>query len=283
MADDLARVEVAAQQLLGAFVGAAAFFARNLRTGAEIGHAPDRVMPTASTIKLLVLAEFFRQVATGAVGIDTPLPIADEDRRGGSGILKDLAHTLLLSARDHATLMTALSDNTSTAVLVRLLGREQILASGRAWGLTATSAAFAGQEREYGSSTPRDLVRLLTLIGTDTLHSPSASAAIRDVLVTQQYHEQLGRYLPYSQYARQGAEHSGPVVVRSKSGFSSGPTGGVRADAGLIDAPNGVRYAICTMTAGSPDVGFGPEHPGAILNGRLSRLVFDAWAPTTNG
>ncbi len=277
MADDLARVEVAAQQLIGAFIGEAAFFARNLRTGAEIGHAPDRVMATASTIKLLVLAEFFRQVATGAVGIDTPLPIADEDRHGGSGILKDLAPELLLSARDHATLMTALSDNTSTAVLVRLLGREQILASGRAWGLTATSAAFAGQGREYGSSTPRDLVRLLTLIGTDTLHSPTTSAAIRDVLVTQQYHEQLGRYLPYSQYARQGAEHSGPVVVRSKSGFSSGPTGGVRADAGLIDAPNGVRYAICTMTAGSPDNGFSPEHPGAILNGRLSRLVFDAW------
>jgi beta-lactamase class A len=277
MTDDTAQAEAAAQRLIEGFAGEAAFFARNLRTGAEIGHAPDRVMPTASTIKLLVLAEFFRQVAAGLVDVNAPLPIATEDRRGGSGILKDLAPDLLLSARDHATLMTALSDNISTAVLVRLLGREQILKSGRDWGLTATCATFAGQEREYGSSTPRDLVRLLTLIGTDTLDSRATSAAIRDVLVTQQYHEQLGRYLPYSQYARQGAEHSGPVIIRSKSGFSSGPTGGVRADVGLIDAPGGVRYAICTMTAGSPDKGFGPEHPGAILNGRLSRLVFDAW------
>ncbi len=179
--------------------------------------------------------------------------------------------------------MTALSDNTSAAALVRLLRRERILQSGRLWGMIGTTAAFIGQEREYGASTPRDLVRLLTLIGTDTLHSPSASAAIRDVLVTQQYHDQLGRYLPYNQYLREGAAHPGPVVVRSKSGFSSGPTGGVRADAGLIDAPNGVRYAICTMTAGNPDTGFGPEHPGAILNGRLSRLVFDAWASTANG
>jgi len=277
MTDDMARVEVEARRLIGAFAGAAAFFARNLRTGAEIGYQPDRVMPTASTIKLLVLAEFFRQVAAGIVDVAAPLVIAAEDRRGGSGILKDLAPDLLLGARDHATLMTALSDNTATAVLVRLLGRQRILESGRAWGMTGTSAAFTGQEREYGSSTPRDLVRLLTLIGTDALDSPSTSAAIRDMLMTQQYHEQLGRYLPYSQYARQGAEHSGPVVIRSKSGFSSGPTGGVRADAGLIDAPDGVRYAICTMTAGSPEVGFSPEHPGAILNGRLSRLVFDAW------
>ncbi len=283
MTDDTVRVEAEARVLIGAFAGEAAFFARNLTTDATIGHEPDRVMPTASTIKLLVLAEFFRQVAAGAVDPAAPLPIADEDRRGGSGILKDLAPDLLLSAHDHATLMTALSDNNSTAILVRLLGRERILASGRAWGLTATTAAFAGQEREYGASTPRDLVRLLALIGTDALHNPATSAAIRDVLVTQQYHDQLGRYLPYNQYLREGAAHPGPVVVRAKSGFSSGPTGGVRADAGLIDAPNGVRYAICTMTANSPEVGFGPEHPGAILNGRLSRLVFDAWASTANG
>lgn len=283
MTDDVAQIEAEARRLIGAFAGEAAFFARNLRTGAAIGHEPDRVMPTASTIKLLVLAEFFRQAGAGAIDPATPLSIEDEDRRGGSGILKDLAPGLLLSTRDHATLMTALSDNTSTAVLVRLLGREQILESGRAWGMTATDAAFVGQERAYGTSTPRDLVRLLTLIGTDALDSPPTSAAIRDVLVTQQYHEQIGRYLPYSQYARQGAEHGGPVVIRSKSGFSSGPTGGVRADAGLIDAPGGVRYAICTMTAGSPDNGFGPEHPGAILNGRLSRLVFDAWVTPTLG
>jgi beta-lactamase class A len=280
MDDDTARVEAEARRLIEGFAGEAAFFARNLRTGAEIGHEPDRPMPTASTIKLLVLAEFFRQVAAGATDPAAPLPIADDDRRGGSGILKDLAPDLLLSARDHATLMTALSDNTSTAVLVRLLGRERILASARGWGLSNTTATFAGKEREYGASTPRDLVRLLTLIGTGALDGPVTSAAIRDVLITQYYHDQLGRYLPYSQYARDGAAHPGPVIVRSKSGFSSGPTGGVRADAGLIDGPGGVRYAICTMTAGSPEVGFGPEHPGAILNGRLSRLVFDAWVST---
>lgn len=280
MTDDTARVEAEARRLIGAFAGEAAFFARNLMTGAVIGHQPDRVMPTASTIKLLVLAEFHRQVATGAIDPAAPLPIVEDDRRVGSGILKDLAPDLLLSARDHATLMIALSDNTATAVLVRLLGRGRILQSGREWGLTATTAAFTGKEREYGASTPRDLVRLLTLIGTNGLDGPATSAAIRDVLLTQQYHEQIGRYLPYSQYARQGAEHAGPIVIRSKSGFSSGPTGGVRADAGLIDGPGDVRYAICAMTAGSPDKDFGPEHPGAILNGRLSRLVFDAWTAT---
>jgi hypothetical protein len=34
------------------------------------------------------------------------------------------------------------------------------------------------------------------------------------------------------------------------------------------------------MTEHHPDMGFGPEHPGAIVNGRISRLIFDAWGGT---
>ncbi len=37
------------------------------------------------------------------------------------------------------------------------------------------------------------------------------------------------------------------------------------------------------MTPSGPDNGFDSEHPGALLNGQLARLVFDAWAPTANG
>ncbi len=266
-------------RLVGGFTGEAALYALNLTTGAEIGYRPDRVMPTASTIKLLILAELFRQADAGLVALDETLPIADEDQRGGSGILKDLSPAVSLSARDHATLMTALSDNISTAVLVRRLGQEQIMASARDWGMADTSASFMGTERQYGSSTPRDLVRLLALIDADAIGSPAASAAIRDILITQQYHEQLARYLPYSQYNRIGAEHRGNVIVRSKSGFSNGEAGGIRVDAGLIELRGGPRYAICTMTEGSDDRLFGPEHDGAILNGKLSRLVFDAWRP----
>jgi beta-lactamase class A len=264
--------------VIGAFPGEVAFFARNLLTGEELGYRPKRVMPTASTIKLLVLAEFYRQAESGEFDPEAILPIPTEDRRGGSGILKDLSTGIAISARDHATLMTALSDNTSTAVLVRLLGLERILAAAQEWGLTQTTATFAGTERQYGSSTPRDIVRLLELIDQDAIGSPATCAAIRDTLLTQQYHDQIARYLPFSQYNRDGAQHAGPLIVRSKSGFSNGANGGVRTDAGLITLGANLRYAICTMVEGSADRHFGPEHDGAVVNGKISRLVFDAWA-----
>ncbi|MDQ2787285.1 MAG: class A beta-lactamase-related serine hydrolase [Chloroflexota bacterium] len=277
MSDEWA-VEQGAERLIADFSGEAAFFACNLKTGVAIGYQPDAVMPTASTIKLLVLAELYRQAEAGAVRLDDPLPIHPADRRGGSGILNDLSPALVATVRDHAILMTALSDNTSTAVLVRLLGLDRLLQSARDWGMTDTTATFrSGAMREYATSTPRDIVRLLTLIARDDIISPAACAAMRDILGTQQYHDQIGRYLPFNPYARDGYDHPGPVIVRSKSGFSG--ASGVRVDAGIVELPNDVRYVLCLMTEGSSDHLYRPEHDGATLNGRISRLIFDAWWP----
>jgi beta-lactamase class A len=270
-------VEAETARLITDFAGEAAFLARNLTTGAEIGHRPDAVMPTASTIKLLVLAELYRQVEASDIRLDDPVTMTPEDRHGGSGILKDLSPALVATVHDHATLMIALSDNTSTAVLVRLLGLERMLASARAWGMTETTATFSGTMREYATSTPRDIVRLLALIAEDRIISPAACAAMRDILVTQQYHDQIARYLPFNPYDRTGYDHPGPVIVRSKSGFAGKM--GVRVDAGIVELPGDVRYVLCLMTEGSRDHLYRPDHDGTILNGRLSRLVFDAWWP----
>jgi hypothetical protein len=62
-------------------------------------------------------------------------------------------------------------------------------------------------------------------------------------------------------------------VVLSKSGFM----GGVRVDAGIVQLPR-VQYVLCLMNEDSTDVSYLPEQEGAVLNGRISRLVFDAWA-----
>lgn len=270
-----------AEELIGSFSGEAAFFARNLTTGEEIAYRPDRVMPTASTIKALVLAEFFRQVDAGAIDLDAHTGMVESDERGGSGILKDLSPDITLPVRDFATLMIALSDNVATAVLVRMLGRERIEQSAREWSMEQTSLPFIsmagkpGDARNYAASTPRDIARLMELIATDAIVSPAACEGMRDILLTQQYHDQIGRYLPYSQYRRSGKRPEGAVILRTKSGFMQG----IRVDAGIVELPGDVHYVLCLMTEGSSDQSFATEHEGSILNGRISRLIFDAWWP----
>jgi len=275
-------VDVAVKDLIDAFEGQVAFLARNLGTGKEFGYRAERVMPTASTIKVVVLAELFRQVDAGLIDLDDVVEMQPEDRRSGSGILKDLSGGVLATVRDHATLMIALSDNTSTAVLVRLLGREQIETSAHEWGMVDTHFPFDRSSnrsaRDYASSTPRDLVHLLSLIATDALISPEACQSMRDILGTQQYHEQIARYLPFHQYGREGYVHRGPLVVRSKSGFMFDDGGAVRVDAGIVEIEDGPRWVIALMTEGNPDTRFHPEHPGMVLNGHISRAVYDAWS-----
>ncbi|HUG13418.1 MAG TPA: serine hydrolase [Thermomicrobiales bacterium] len=268
-------------ELIAAFDGEAAFLARNLSSGEEIGRSPNVVMPTASTIKILVLAELFRQVEQGTLGLDDPAPILPEDRRGGSGILKDLSLSLVPCVRDHATLMIALSDNTATMVLARLLGRERIEQSGREWGMTSTvlplERTLNWKAEDYAVSTCRDVITLLSAIAEDRIISPAACAAMRDILLTQQFLEQIARYLPFNQYRREGYQHEGPLVVRSKSGFTADSSGAVRVDAGIVEIQDGPRWVICLMTSKCPEQGFIAEHPGSILNGRISRLIYDAW------
>lgn len=49
----------------------------------------------------------------------------------------------------------------------------------------------------------------------------------------------------------------------------------------IVELPNDVRYVLCVMTEGSKDHLYRPDHDGATLNGRLSRLIFDAWWPSS--
>lgn len=269
------------RDLINSFDGEAAYMARNLLTGEEVSHRAEAVMPTASTIKIVILAELFRQVEDGTIGLDDPVTILPEDLRGGSGILKDLSPSLVASVRDHATLMIALSDNTATMVLARLLGRARIEQSAQEWGMTHTSLPLERKREfvaeDYAVSTCKDLITLLSAIAEDRVISPAACASMRDILVTQQFHEQIARYLPYNQYRREGYMHEGPLVVRSKSGFTADASGAVRVDAGIIEFEDAARWVICLMTAKCPETGFIAEHPGSILNGRISRIIYDAW------
>lgn len=148
----------------------------------------------------------------------------------------------------------------------------------REWGLAETvlvgNLALGGDIRDYAVSTPRELATLLERIATDAVLTPEACAAIRDHLSRQQYVDQIPRYLPYNPYAMDlGADQA--VTVANKTRFYTG----VRTDAAIVTA-GGVTFVIATMTEGSADPLFHPEHEGMVLNGRVARLVYDTWNVT---
>jgi len=261
--------------MIDVFSGEVGIYAKNLSTGAEVGYRCDALMPTASVIKVCVLAELYRQVEIGRVDLKRRIPVSTDDWSGGSGILKEFEPGLELTITDLARAMIVVSDNVATDMLVRLLEKERINATLREWGLRHTELIWnmqlGGDTRQYALSTPRELGRLMELIATDAIVTPDACAAIRDHLRRQQYRDQIPRYLPFNPYAADLGE-SQPVSIANKTGFYPG----VRVDAAIVEAPN-VTFVMATMTEGSQDTSFSAEHEGNVLNGRVARLVFDAW------
>jgi beta-lactamase class A len=262
---------------LGAFPGVLGFYARNLTTGEEVGHRADAVMPTASVIKVGIMAELYRQVESGTIDLHQHLTIAESDHYGGTGVLKEFMPGLAPTVLDLCRMMIVVSDNVATGMLVRLLGKDRINRSFAEWGLSRTELVWklrlGDDPRQYAVSTARALGRLMALIATDGFLSAESCAAMRDHLSRQQHREQMPRYLPASQYAADLGVAQ-PVDVMNKIGNYPG----MRADAAIVTAP-GVSFVLAAMNEGSPELHFRVDQEGNVLNGRLAKAMFDAWAP----
>ncbi len=94
---------------------------RDLRTGSTIEIRPDERFPLASSIKLAVLYELYRQAEEGKIDLAEvtrpPLP-----RVEGGGVLQVLGDKVSLTWRDLAVLMMGWSDNEATNVLIGKVG-----------------------------------------------------------------------------------------------------------------------------------------------------------------
>src|SRR3954447_3516420 len=72
------------------FPGTIGYYAKNLCTGQEIGQNADLELPTASVIKVAIMAELYRQFENGEIDLGERVELKASDWWGGTGILKEL-------------------------------------------------------------------------------------------------------------------------------------------------------------------------------------------------
>ena len=105
------RIEAALDGRPGVF----GVYARNLNTGETVEINADRVFPAESAAKSFILVYYSRLVASGAIDPTMRVPLDDEHRYIGTGVLRFLASGLAPTLDDLAWLMIIVSDNTATA------------------------------------------------------------------------------------------------------------------------------------------------------------------------
>ena len=237
----------------------------------------DEAFYPASVIKVPILAEVFCQANEGRLDLNHRVAVTDEDRREGSGILASLKPGLTLTLWDLAELMIVVSDNTATAMLVRLVGAPAVNARMSDLGLARTrvAGAMAGDRasQDRSETTPADMLRLFELLWRGAIAGPEGSAQMLDILSRQQFMG-LARYLPVDDLSEEDGRRQSPVLLASKSGAVNG----VRNDVGLITAhtAKGPRpYIVSVCTNGVEDGRlWTPENPAALTVGEVSRLAY---------
>jgi beta-lactamase class A len=164
----------------GRLDGVAGVFVKDLKTGAVIELRADQVFPQASSIKLTVLYELYRQADEGKIDLGEvmrpPLP-----RAGGGGVLQELGGDVSLTWRDLAVMMMGWSDNEATNVLIRRLGMPAIGARITSLGLKETRLrrvmmdVAAARRGDENVSTPHEMGRLMELLQQGSGLRPAAA------------------------------------------------------------------------------------------------------------
>jgi len=217
----------------------------------------QRVVPSASTIKVPVLLATLASVEAGGLDLATPVEIPAE-RVGGSGPLSLLPSVTRLPLEELLSLMIALSDNDATNVVIDLVGREAVgellrKAPTRHTRLERRLMDFAAIERGLQNETcAADLVAILVALREGRLLEEAHTGIALDFLRSQQFRDGLPAYLPDT------------VSVASKTGELFG----VRADVALIE--RGGRWVV--VAAMATDLAEGPVDRGTEVLASFARI-----------
>jgi beta-lactamase class A len=199
-------------------------------------HGND-VFPQASSIKICVLAELYRQAQQGKLKLTDLYTVNAADLVQDSDIMGGLTPGVSrITLRDLATMMVAVSDNSATNVLIDRVGMDNVNAFLNAQGLHETrlrrkmmdvKAAAEGREN---ISTPNEMLTLLEALYSGQILNQEMTDDFFKVLSTHK-ESFIPRNLPED------------LKIANKPGELEG----VRNDSGVIFVDER-PYILCVMT-----------------------------------
>ena len=217
--------------------------------------AADGAYPAASVIKIPILMTVHADAAEGRLSLDERLAVGKH--LPGTGVLGLVPGVTELTIRDHAMLMTVVSDNTATNRLMERVGVDRIAERMREWGCERTRLQrkmfdFEAANRGLDNvASPRELAGLLLRLVRGELVDRATSDAVLAVLEATQDDALVRRYLP----------------ARTRLAHKTGSLEKVRNDAAVIW---GERPVVAVgMVSGVPDI-----RPARSLLGLLGWLAY---------
>jgi len=235
----------------------------------------DEKFETASTIKVFILAELYRQVHEKKIDINEVLKYEEKDYVVGSGVLRALDIGVEMTAKNIATLMIIVSDNIATNMLIERLGIDNINNTCIDLGLNDTilhNKIDFDKYKKLGTTTPKDYGNFFEKLYNRRLWSPEISKEMIEIFKKQHYNTILTRDLPQYYLDSENTGDEEYIYIASKSGSMNA----CRNDGGIIQTPFG-GYVISIFTKDFVDNLYYNDHEAYRFGGKISRLMFDQY------
>jgi beta-lactamase class A len=215
----------------------------------------DRSFHAASTMKVPVMVEFFRQVDAGKLAVDQPITLVNQfpsivDGSPYSLDAKEDEDSALyervgqpVPARELVERMITRSSNLATNSVIALVEPKRVTQTLRGLGakrMTVLRGVEDGKAYAQGlnnSATARDLATLLAAIERGKAASASSTLAMRSILLAQELNDAIPAGLPPG----------------TRVAHKTGQITAVLHDAAIVYPAGQAPYVLVVLTSGVPD------------------------------
>ncbi len=250
--------------------GTVGYFVKDIDHGSSIARRQDETFPTASLIKVPILVTLFDLVEKGTISLDDALNLLKIDKVPGSGTLQFMHDGLGLTVRDAAWLMTTISDNTATNLLLDRIAIRRVWEKMEALGLQHTKvhsktflrltsvAMDSSVKYGLGVTTPAEMARLFELMAGGQAVSPRADSTMLDFLAHNEDETLLQRF-----------------AGGARAAHKTGATDAVRTECALFYLTS--RVVACVLTKDNADQRWILDSEPQLTMGRMGEAIVRAW------
>lgn len=267
---DTAALHRTLDSLANAHRGVVGYTVHNIDTGERLERRGDETFPTASLIKVPILVTVYDLVEKGMLSLDDPINVLRIDKVGGSGLLQFLHDNATITIRDAAWLMTTISDNTATNLLLdriiirrvwdkmETLGLPHSKVHSKSFLRNSSVAMDSSVKYGLGVTTPNEMARLFALLSEGKAVSPTADSAMMDILAHNENFDKLQRF-----------------VTALDVPHKTGETNQVRTECGLF--PLQSRVAYCVLTRENKDERYSIDNEAHVMMAHMGQAIAGAW------
>jgi beta-lactamase class A len=258
--------------LVGAHHGTIGYAVVDIDGAIRMSRRGDETFPTASLIKVPVLVTVYDLVAQRKLSLDDRLTVLAIDKVPGSGQLQFLHDGAEITVHDAAWLMSTLSDNTATNLLLdriiirrvwdkmEALGLEHTKVHSKTFLRNSSVAMDSSVKYGLGVTTPNEMASLFALLARGRAVNPAADSSMLAILEHNEDMQMLQRF-----------------ADGVRAAHKTGATDAVRTECSLFYLAS--RVVACVMTKDNVDQRWVIDTEAQVTMARMGEAIVKAWGP----